>query len=343
MQIARNKNQRTNKPNKMKFIEFDNYLRSSYSFAVEEYIMKNPEFKDEYFMFWRTKPTLMIGRFQNTIQEINSQFAKDNNIDIIRRNSGGGTVYTDPNCWQFSFITWKKDGQVKDFRDFTKPIVAALNKLGVNAVFAGRNDLLADGKKFSGNAQFGMKDRFLHHGTILFDTNLENLVRSLNVTDEKIISKGIQSVRERVTNVRPIMNEQMSSLKFKDVMISMIRDDMEQISLMDTDFVKIEKIEQEKFQTWDWNYGHSPAFNITKSNRFDGGKVEVQLDVKNGIIETCSIFGDFFCNGDISVIENTIIGCKYNSSTILHKLKEVEAEKMLYLITIDELLSCFVD
>ncbi|PLX08051.1 MAG: lipoate--protein ligase [Marinilabiliales bacterium] len=327
----------------MKYLEFDNHLRSSHAFAVEEYIMKNPKFEDEYFMFWRTKPTLMIGRFQNTIQEINSQFAKDNDIDVVRRNSGGGTVYTDPDCWQFSFITWKNSGQVKDFRDFTKPVIAALQSMGVPAVFHGRNDLHCEGKKFSGNAQFGLKNRFLHHGTILFDTNLENLVRSLNVTDEKIISKGIQSVRERVTNIRPFLTNDLESLEFRNKMIEILKGDMVQIVLSDTDLAEIEKIEKEKFLTWDWNYGNSPKFNITKSNRFDGGKVEVQLDVKNGIIETCSIYGDFFCNGDISVIQDAVVVCKYESSAIKTALQSVNAEEMLYLIKIDELVSCFVD
>ncbi len=327
----------------MKYIEFDNHMRSSHAFAVEEYIMRNPEFEDEYFMFWRTKPTLMIGRFQNTIQEINSQFAKDKDIDIIRRNSGGGTVYTDPDCWQFSFITWKNAGQVKDFRDFTKPVIEALKSLGVPAEFHGRNDLHCNDKKFSGNAQFGMKNRFLHHGTILFDTNLENLVRSLNVTDEKIISKGIQSVRERVTNIRQLLTNDMDSLKFRDTMISILKGNMEQIILSETDLSEIDKIEKEKFITWDWNYGNSPEFNITKSNRFDGGKVEVQLDVKNGIIQTCSIFGDFFCNGDISVIQNAVIGCKYQNPSIKEALQSDKADEMLYLINIDELCSCFIE
>lgn len=327
----------------MKYIEFDNHCRCSHSFAVEEYIMKNPEFKDEYFLFWRTRPTLMIGRFQNTIQEINSVFAKENNIDIIRRNSGGGTVYTDPYCWQFSFITWKNAGQVKDFRDFTKPVVEALIKLGVNAEFSGRNDLHCEGKKFSGNAQYGMKDRFLHHGTILYDTNLENLVRSLNVTDEKIISKGIKSVRERVTNIKPHLNKDMSSHDFRDTMISLLRADMEEIKLSEADYVEIEKIENEKFLTWEWNYGSSPAFNITKSNRFEGGKVEVQLDVENGLIKTCSIFGDFFCNGDISVIQDAVTGCKYEKNAVLEALNSVNTAGMLYLIKTEELVSCFVD
>lgn len=327
----------------MKFIEFDNQMRGTLAFAVEEYIMKNPKFDDEYFMFWRTKPTLMIGRFQNTIQEINSQFVRDNDISINRRHSGGGTVYTDPDCWQFSFITWKNAGQVKDFRDFTKPVIDALDKLGIKAEFSGRNDLHVAGKKFSGNAQFGIKNRFLHHGTILFDTNLDNLVRSLNVTDEKIISKGIKSVRERVTNIRPYLTKNMDSLTFRDTMISILKGDMEHILLSEADLKEIYKIEKEKFLTWEWNFGNSPKFNMTKSNRFDGGKVEVQLNVENGIIKTCSIFGDFFCNGDISVIENAVVDCKYELSTIKSALQSVNAEQMLYLINIDELVACFVE
>lgn len=326
----------------MKYIELDNHLRSSLAFAAEEYIMKNPDFKDEYFMFWRTKPTLMIGRFQNTIQEINSQFVRDNNIDVVRRNSGGGTIYTDPSCWQFSFITWKTSGQVKDFRDFTKPVIEALQQLGVDAVFSGRNDIHCNGKKFSGNAQFGMKERFLHHGAMLFDTNLDNLVRSLNVTDEKIISKGIKSVRERVTNIRQYLNDDMDSLKFKDTMIKILRGNMEQIEFGEKDFIEIEKIEKEKFLNWEWNYGNSPEFNLTKANRFGGGKVEVQLDVKNGIIQTCSIFGDFFCNGDINVIQNSVTGCRYEVDSIRKALANVKADEMLYLISIDELVSCFI-
>ena len=327
----------------MKYLEIENHLSASYAFAVEEYIMKSKAFDDEYFMFWRTKPTLMIGRFQNTIQEINSQFAKVNNIDVIRRNSGGGTVYTDLNCWQFSFITKKNAGQVKNFSDFTKPVIDALRKLGVQAEFHGRNDLHCHGKKFSGNAQFGMKDCFLHHGTILFDTNLENLVRSLNVTNEKIISKGIQSVRERVTNIRPYLAEDMDSLTFRESMISMLKENMEHITLNKDDIRMIENIEKDKFSSWEWNYGNTPKFNITKSVRFEGGKVEVQQDIKNGVIQKCSIFGDFFCDGDISIIQNSVIGCKYESSEIKSALQNCNADKMLYLINLDQLVTCFVE
>jgi lipoate-protein ligase A len=186
----------------MKYIEFDNQLKASYSFALEEYLMSQSKFLDEYFMFWRTSPTLMIGRFQNTIEEINVEFAKENGTKVVRRNSGGGAIYTDENCWQFSFITWKEFGKVKNFCYFARPVIAALKELGVNVVFSGRNDLLLNDKKISGNAQFNIGNRFLHHGTILFDVNVDNMIKSLVVGDEKIISKGIKSVRERVTNIK---------------------------------------------------------------------------------------------------------------------------------------------
>lgn len=322
----------------MKYIEFNNKMRASFSFALEEYLMTNPEFKDEYFLFWRTEPTLMIGRFQNTIEEINSSFVKENNIQVVRRNSGGGTVYTDPNCWQFSFITWKKDGKVQDFQTFTKPVVEALHKLGVKAEFSGRNDLLCDGKKFSGNARFSLKDRFLHHGTILFDTNLENLVRAITVGEEKIISKGIKSVRERVTNIRPYLEKDINSLEFRDTMIEMLRKDMEVIHLSQKDIDKVLEIENKKFLTWDWNYGESPAFNLSKSKRFDGGKVNVQLYVDNGIIKSFSIFGDFFFDDEISILEKALIGEKFELNSVRNKLTELEIEKHFYLINTDQIL-----
>lgn len=328
----------------MKFIEFDNYLRASYSFAVEEYIMKNAKFDDEYFMFWRTNPCLMIGRFQNTIEEINQEFAHENHIEITRRNSGGGTVYTDPECWQFSFITFKKDGKAKDFQEFTAPVIAALKELGANAEFNNRNDLNIDGKKFSGNAQYSTVNRFLHHGTLLFNTNLDNLVLSLKVSDEKIRSKGIKSVRERVTNLKPhLSNPEMNSIEFRYEMIKLIKGDMETIKLSEQDLDEISNIEKNKFTTWEWNYGASPEFNISKSQRFDGGKLEVQLLVKNGIIRDCKLYGDFFCSGNINEICDSVLGCKYQKSEIENALQKINAADMLYKIELDELLSCFVE
>ena len=328
----------------MKFLKFDNHLRASYSFAVEEYIMKNASFKDEYFMFWRTNPCLMIGRFQNTIEEINQKFAEEKDIEITRRNSGGGTVYTDMECWQFSFITFKKEGKSKNFQTFTQPIIDAIKTLGADAEFNSRNDLNINGKKFSGNAQYTNGNRFLHHGTLLFNTNLDNLVLSLKISDDKIRSKGIKSIRERVSNLKQhLSNKDLDSLKFQEEMIALIRGSMETQYLNDDDIKAIEEIERKKFRTWEWNYGVSPKFNIKKSNRFSGGKLEVNIMVKNGIINDCKIYGDFFCTGDITQIQNVVIGCKYEKESISKALNKTQSSDMLYLIEPLELLSCFID
>jgi lipoate-protein ligase A len=304
----------------MKHIIFDNQLKASHSFALEEYIMVQPKFDDEYFMFWRTTPTIMIGRFQNTIQEINTKFVEANKIDVIRRNSGGGAIYTDENCWQFSFITWKEKGKVKDFRAFTKPVISALESLGVNAEFSGRNDLMLCGKKFSGNAQFCMGDRFLHHGAILFDTNIDNMVNALVIGDDKIISKGIQSVRERVVNIKcAIKDKNMSSEGFRDSIIGIIGNEMDTISIAAEDLIGIKKVER-KFNSWNWNYGKSPDFNIIKTTQTRGGKFIINLYVRNGIITNCKLNGDFFYTANIEDFQQMFIGCRYEKQAIKKKL-----------------------
>lgn len=324
----------------MKIIRYDS-LDAAFWFAVEEYVMNSPKFADEYFLLWRTVPTLMIGRFQNTLQEINLDFVKDNNIQIVRRNSGGGTIYTDPSAWQFSFITSKNRGEVKNFQVFTKPVIEALKKLGVPAEFNNRNDILAGGKKFSGNAQFSTRERFLHHGSILYDTNLDNLVMSLHVDDEKFISKGIKSVRERVTNIRPFMNNDMSSEQFSEAVMSLLAHEMDEQVLDTTDLEAISKIQKAKFEAWEWNYGHSPEFNMKKSQRFEGGKVEVQLMVKNGFIQQCSITGDFFAFTDINVFETQFNGCRHHFDDVKALLDHYYTEGMIYKVSAEELAGLF--
>ena len=327
----------------MKYIKLDNQLRASYSFALEEYIMTQPKFKDEYFIFWRTLPTLMIGRFQNTIEEINTKFVEENKINVIRRNSGGGTIYTDENGWQFSFITWKENGRGKDFRSFTIPIMDALKELGLNATFSGRNDLMLENKKFSGCAQFSTGNRYLHHGTILFDTNIENMVKGLLVADDKIISKGIKSVKERVTNIKSALyHPNISSEEFKEKMISIIAKKMKVINISDEDdLIAIKKIEEKKFLDWNWNYGKSPDFNITKTTQTAGGKFVVNLNVKNGIITDCKLNGDFFFMGDIIDFEKNLIGCVYEKSAVLNKIKFSEFG-VFHLVSDKELSDCFI-
>lgn len=314
----------------------------TFNFALEYYIIKNADFAGDYFLFWRTDPTLMIGRYQITAAEINEAYAKEKNIRVVRRISGGGTIYTDPGGWQFSFIT-KSNPDETDFRHYTAPVIQALDEIGVIAYFNNRNDILIDGKKISGNAQHRTKDCILHHGSILFDTDIEEMVRSITVADDKIISKGIQSVRQRVTNVVDHMEEKITPEAFKELMLrSMNKNVSSTYELTDEDREEIEKIAENKFRSWDWNYGRSPAYEITKGRRFDGGKLEVYLNLDRGRIKDARINGDFFFYGDLDHLTKSLIGCAYKEEDVRAALQKALKNDSFYMITLDELVSCII-
>ena len=315
---------------------------AKFNFALEKYAMEELNIASSYFLFWRTSPTLMIGRYQNTLAEINMPYARENDVTIVRRITGGGTIYTDPNGWQFSFIVCNPGERRIEFSHFTRPILDALHSLGVDAQFSGRNDLTIDGKKFSGNAQYVRRDVVLHHGSLLFDTDLEALVRALNVGDEKIISKGIQSVRQRVTNIADYLPRKLTSLAFRDVMLSYLLRDMETYTLTERDIRRIIEIRAETFNPWAWNFGNDPKFNITREGRFSGGKLTSHVFVENGHITQIGFFGDFFAKEGLEQLQNSLAGCRYEPSAVRAALEELHAQEYFYQITLDELFSCII-
>lgn len=326
----------------MLFVKNDS-MDAKEQFAQELYLFNELDIDTEFFMFWRTKPTLMIGRFQNAYEEINSEFVKNNNIEVVRRISGGGTIYTDECGWQFSFINKNVKGNEIDFSKYTKPIINALDEMGINASLSGRNDLLIDNKKFSGNAMYRRKNKMIHHGSLLFDTNIENLVKSLTVNDDKIISKGIKSVRERVCNINDYLQEKITSLQFSDVMLENLLRAVDDIyELTEYDIKRIDEIKKEKFDNWEWNYGKNPEFNIHKKNRYKGGKVETKLNVKEGDIKSISIYGDFFAKKDIKELEKLLIGCKYQENALLSLLELNNAQDYIQDISISDLLCSLI-
>lgn len=315
---------------------------AKFNFALEKYAMEELEIGSSYFLFWRTSPTLMIGRYQNTLAEINMPYARAHNVSIVRRVTGGGTIYTDPNGWQFSFIV-RNPGESKiEFSFFTAPILAALHSLGVNAEFSGRNDLTIDGKKFSGNAQYVRRDVVLHHGSLLFDTDLEALVRALNVDDEKIISKGIQSVRQRVTNIADYLPERMSSLAFRDVMLAYLLREMDTYVLTEQDIRRIVEIRTALFDQWEWNFGKDPRFNVAREGRFAGGKLSTHVFVEQGHITDIRFYGDFFAKEGLDQLQVELLGCRYETTAVRAALISANAEDYFYQITVDELLSCII-
>ncbi len=322
----------------MKFIDNKGITDPTINLALEEYVLQNFGEKDTYLLFYINEPSIIVGRNQNTVEEINTEYVDSNGIKVVRRLSGGGAVYHDEGNLNFSFIT-KDDGEsFHNFEKFTKPVVEALNKLGVPAELKGRNDLVADGRKISGNAQFSTKGRMFSHGTLMFDSEIEHVVAALNVNKAKIESKGIKSIRSRVTNISEFLDEKITMDEFKALILRSIFDvadvaDVPRYELTENDWENVRQIAEERYRNWDWNYGKSPTFNIQESHKFDAGLVDVRLDVSKGKIKNCKIYGDFFGVGDVRVIEEKLQGVRHERKAIEEALEGIDIPHYLGRIT----------
>ncbi|NLJ50510.1 MAG: lipoate--protein ligase [Candidatus Atribacteria bacterium] len=317
-----------------------------FNLASEEYIMNSFHDDEKYLMLWQNQPSIIIGKHQNTIEEINSEFIQANNIDVVRRLSGGGAVYHDLGNLNFTFIVKVSDHSLDfDFKKFTEPVMTALNRMGIPAEFNSRNDLSIEGKKFSGNAQYIKKGNCLHHGTLLFNTNLEHLEIALRVSNDKIESKGIKSIRSRVTNIYPYLKRPCSIEEFKNFLYNqfcLINGKMQSISFTEKDKKQIEELAHNKYRTWEWNYGESPFFTIKKSQRFEFGKIEARLDVKQGIIRQCKFYGDFFGREDKVHIENLLIGSRYERNDIALRLRDIQVGNYFYRLNTEQLIQLII-
>ncbi len=309
-------------------------------FGLEYELLRQKEPEDDCFLFWRTEPTLMIGNYQIAAAEINEAYAKQRGIHIVRRQTGGGTIFTDPGSWQFSFIMRNRENREIAFEQFVRPVLEGLKAMGIDASMSVRNDLLFDGKKFCGNAQHHTGSRVLHHGSILFDTDIDEMVRCLTVDDEKISTKGIRSVRQRVTNLKEHIKEQMDPLGFRDRLLTSMLSGMKTRPLTAEEISAAQHIAEQKFRSWDWVYGKAPNCQVSKSKRLNGGKVEVCLDVDKGVISSCSIYGDFFFAGELEKLTDRLTGCPYNEQSVRAVLGDALRSKSFYLIEPEELMAC---
>lgn len=311
----------------MLFIDNKGITDPRINLAIEEYALKNLDINETYLLFYINEPSIIIGKNQNTIEEINTEYVEKNGIHVVRRLSGGGAVYHDLGNLNFSFITKDDGDSFHNFRKFTEPVVNALRKLGVNAELSGRNDLLAEGRKISGNAQFSTRGRMFSHGTLLFDSEIESVVSALNVKKDKIESKGIKSIRSRVANISEFLSEKVTIEEFRSLLLKNIfdgQDDIPEYVLTEKDWENIHELSKERYQNWDWNYGKSPKFNLQHSHRFPVGQIDVRFEVNKGVIENCKIYGDFFGVGDVTEIEDKLTGLKYEKSQITGALEDVD-------------------
>ena len=318
-------------------------LSAMENFGCEMYFATEAGLSDTVFLLWSTTPTVMLGKYQNALEEIDRAYVEKNAIAVIRRMSGGGTIYTDLGGWQFTFIQ-HADAQEIEFHQYIAPVISALRELGVNAAFNGRNDLTIDGKKFSGNAQYRLGDSIVHHGSLLFDTDIEQMVASTTVDSYKIISKSIKSVRDRVTNISEHLPAPMDAEAFKQQVVRhILNGSTETYAVTPKDDARIRQLAQERFANWDCIYGANPKFNIDRTGRFAGGKMQFRMDIQKGVIRSAAVNGDFFSTVDAETIGAALTGCRYERGAVLEALRAHGIDGAVYRITAEEMAAAIAD
>lgn len=311
-----------------------------FNVAADEYILKQME--EDCFMLWRNDNAIIIGQYQNTLAEINYDYVKANNIAIVRRLSGGGAVYHDLGNLNFTFTQKGKDSNLADFEKYTRPIVEVLQKLGTNAKFEGKNDLMIDGLKISGNAEHIFRNKILHHGCLLFSSEMKNVSEALKINPVKYTDKAVKSIPKRVTNISNHLKESLTIDDFTKLIMEHVmatNPDARLYEFTEEDKKKIQKLRDEKYITDEWNYGKSPDYNFKKAIRTTGGVFEMNLEVKNGVIEQAKIYGDFFSENGIEDIEQALINVKHDEKAIRSALSSFSLDKYLKNINIDQVIT----
>ncbi|HGI3025906.1 TPA: lipoate--protein ligase [Streptococcus agalactiae] len=318
----------------------------AYNVALEAYAFQKLTDIDEIFILWINEPAIIIGRHQNTIQEINKEFIDKNGIHVVRRLSGGGAVYHDLNNLNYTIISNNTQEGAFDFQTFSKPVIDTLAKLGVKAEFTGRNDLEINGQKFAGNAQAYYKGRMMHHGCLLFDVDMSVLGQALKVSKDKIESKGIKSVRARVTNIVDHLSDKITVQEFSDAILAQMKEEypeMDEYVLSDAELSEIQAMRDNQFATWDWTYGKAPEYTIERGVRYPAGKIMTYANVENSTIKSVKIFGDFFGVKPVDDIEKMLEGVRYDYKDVLAALKTVDTSQYFSRMTPEEITKAIVD
>jgi lipoate-protein ligase A len=301
--------------------------------AAEEYLLKN--FSEDIFMLWQSENAVVVGKHQNLLGEINYPFVRENNIALCRRISGGGTVFHDAGNVNFSFIKNVKSPAEISFKMFTAPVVEALAKLGITATTSGRNDLLINGLKISGNAEHVYKNRVLHHGTLLFDSDLKNLGQAIKVSPGKYESKAVQSNRSPVANISQFLKIPMTTGEFMQFLLEVQLENPENsiYNLNENDIQTIEKLTAEKFKTWEWNFGYSPKYSFKNEIEIEEKILKIEMLIEKGIIVEAQILGDFFTSEIAKQLSKNLQNKKHDFEDVLKGLDIILielSEKIVY-------------
>lgn len=314
--------------------------------AIEYYLLNHVKLDEPILLFYINDNSIIVGKNQNTYEEVNTEYVEKNNVKVVRRFSGGGAVYHDLGVLNFCFLTEDDGKSFRNFQKFTQPVIDALHKMGVGgAELKGRNDLVIDDKKFSGNAMYSKNGRMTAHGTLMFDSEIDAVVSALKPKKHKLESKGVKSIRSRVTNIKPYLDDKyqyMNAKSFRDTLLLNIFDvddpsAIKEYKLTTEDWEQIDYFAKQYTANWEWNYGTSPDFDLERSERLSNGTVEVKLNVDSGKIKQIRIYGDFFGMGEISDVEEKLTNIQYDANSIRNTLNDLDIEKYFGSVSVDEL------
>lgn len=308
------------------FIDNEGITDPHVNLAIEEYALRHLDPRYTYILFYVNEPSIIIGRGQNTIEEIDARYVKERGIHVVRRLSGGGAVYHDEGNLNFSFITDTGQDRLHNFALFTEPVARALRDLGAPAELGGRNDLVIEGRKVSGNAQFSTARRMFSHGTLLFNSDLGAVAQALRVKPDKIQSKGIQSVRARVGNIAESVEREVDvpTLQRRILESLFAGGEVRRYRLTARDWAGVRRLVEERYGRWDWNVGASPPFDVQRARRFPFGEVDVRLSIRKGRIAEARIHGDFLSTGSLRPLEQALLDVPYDVEPLAQALGGID-------------------
>ena len=313
--------------------------------ALEEYVFRNAGGDESLLLFYVNAPSIIIGRNQNTVEEINPEVVRERGIRVVRRISGGGAVYHDLGNLNFSFLTPYAPERFNRYEEFTRPVVEVLRELGVPAELGGRNDITAEGRKISGNAQFVSRGRMFSHGTLLLDSDLDAVTAALHPKPGKVESKGHKSVRSRVANISEFLSQPLDVHELRERIIEGIwgHRDPPRLDLEERDWTAVEELVERKYGAWEWNHGESPACNVQRSRRFPTGEIDLRIQVERGWIRGIRVFGDFMGRRDVAELEGRLRGIRYEREDLARLLGSVRVGEYVGDVSPEEFLALLVD
>jgi lipoate---protein ligase len=310
-----------------------------FNLAAEEYLLKN--FEGDIFLLYRNIPSIVVGKHQNTLAEINLAFVQEKDILVARRISGGGTVFHDQGNLNFAFFTSGREGDLVDYKRATLPIIDALESMGLTVSLGKRNELLFKGLKISGTASHVFKQRVMHHGTLLFSSEMGDLSKALKTSKQRFTDRAVKSVRSRVTNIRDHLTEPMDIDDFQERILNFVlesNDENQTYQLSESDIREIKMLRDSKFSTWEWNFGYSPKYQFNRSVSFSSGRLDMHMNVEKGLIRELKIEGDFISKKDISSLEQVLLGCIHDPETLRIRLSEIQVSDYILGLQNEELL-----